>query len=133
MNTDPLADMFTRIRNAYVRQHEKVLVPASQFKANVLKVLKEEGYIKDYKIVTVDKKKSGLITVYLKYDSEGNSIISKLKRVSKPGCRVYHRVENFKKVLDGLGTAIISTHKGIMSDKECRKLKLGGEVLCYIW
>ena len=133
MNTDPVADMLTRIRNAVQRKHEKVSLPNSKIKAEILRVLKEEGYIKDYKIIKVDDKKSANLTIYLKYASDGSNLINKIIRVSKPGCRVYRKVDEFKKVLDTLGSAIVSTHKGVMSDKECRKLKLGGEVICYVY
>lgn len=133
MNTDPVADMLTRIRNASQRKHEKISLPVSSIKKEIVRVLKEEGYIKDYKIVKVEDNKSPNMTIYLKYTQDGSSLINKIIRVSKPGCRVYKKVDEFKKVLDTLGTSIVSTHKGIMSDKECRKLKLGGEVLCYIY
>ncbi|MCK5578535.1 MAG: 30S ribosomal protein S8 [Planctomycetes bacterium] len=131
MMTDPIADMFTRIRNAYQRNFEKTTVPASRIKVEILKVLKQTGYIKDFKSMSEETKKN--IHVYLKYTPTGDKIITRLKRISTPGRRVYRKNTAMGRVLDGLGIAVISTSKGVMSDKECRKLKLGGEVLCEIW
>lgn len=133
MANDSVSDMLTRIKNALLRYSEKVTMPSSKLKTEIAQVLKKEGYIKDYKITKSDKKKFSNITVYLKYGTDGGPIINTLKRVSKPGRRIYRKVKDFKRVLDGLGIAIISTPKGVMSDKECRKLNLGGEVLCYIY
>ena len=132
MISDPVADMLTRIRNARARKSEKVSMPASKIKSEVARVLKQEGYINDYKTVKVDKVKSNM-TVYLKYNNYGECAINKLVRVSKSGRRIYRGVDNFGKVLDGLGITIVSTSKGVMSDKECKKLNLGGEVFCYIY
>ena len=131
MSTDPVADMLTRIRNALLRKADKVTMPASNFKTAIVKIMKKEGCIKDYK--KVDDKKSGLLTVYLKYTPEGNSVINRVIRVSKPGHRYYRGAQKLDKVMDGLGISIVSTSKGVMSDKESRKLNLGGEVICKIY
>lgn len=128
---DPIADMFTRIRNVNLRGFATVNIPASKPKKAIAKVLKQEGYIKDFKVIDDDK--SGVIRIYLKYGPHGERVINKLVRVSKPGRKVYRKVHQFKKVLDGLGISIISTSKGIMADRMCRKLKLGGEVIGYLW
>ena len=129
--TDPVADMLTRIRNANTNRAPSVLVPFSTLKKAIADVLKENGYVKDYKLIG-EKKKSN-IKIYLKYTIDNESIISGIKRISKPGRRVYRGVTKLDKVLDGLGISIVSTPKGIMTDHECRKLKMGGEVLCHIW
>ncbi|MFA5794121.1 MAG: 30S ribosomal protein S8 [Candidatus Brocadiia bacterium] len=128
---DPVADMLTRIRNAKIRNLESVDMPSSSMKKAIAKVLKESGYISDFKFVS--DKKSGLLKIYLKYSPDGESMITEIVRVSKPGRRIYAGVSELPKVLDGLGLSIISTPKGIMGDKECRKLNLGGEVLCKVW
>lgn len=129
--TDPIADMLTRMRNALVRKSENVDMPSSSFKKALAKVFKDSGYIADYK--HIEDKKSGRLRIYLKYGPDGQSVISELKRISTPGRRVYAGTDKLPKVLDGLGISIISTSKGIMTDKECRKLNLGGEVICKIW
>ena len=129
--TDPIADMLTRIRNALVIRQETVMVPASNIKIAIADILQREGYIKSYKIV-----KDGnfnAIKVMLKYTPEKKAVISGLKRISKPGLRVYAGKDEMPKVLDGLGIAIVSTSGGIMTDKEARKAGLGGEVLCFVW
>ena len=128
--TDPIADMLTRIRNANAVMHEKVDVPHSILKERLSEILKEEGYIANYKVVTDGNKKS--IRVYLKYDGK-DRVIKGIKRISKPGRRVYTSVESLPKVLGGLGIAIVSTPNGVITDKECRKHSVGGEVLCYVW
>ncbi len=128
--TDPIADMLTRIRNANDMRHPSVVVPTSKLKSAILAVLKEEGYIVDYK--STDDVKS-VTTITLKYTDNNERVIKGLKRVSKPGLKVYANVDNLPKVLGGLGTAIISTSKGVMCDREARKLKIGGEVLAYVW
>ena len=128
--TDPIADMLTRIRNANDMRHPSVVVPTSKLKSAILAVLKEEGYIVDYK--STDDVKS-VTTITLKYTDNNERVIKGLKRVSKPGLKVYANVDNLPKVLGGLGTAIISTSKGGMWDREARKLKIGGEVLAYVW
>ena len=129
--TDTIADMLTRIRNANAMRYTDVSVPASNLKIELARILKEEGYIEDYKVVkdTVQ----GTIELTLKYGEKKERVITGLKRISKPGLRVYAKSNEIPKVLNGLGIAIISTSKGIMTDKEARKQKLGGEVLAYIW
>ena len=129
--TDTIADMLTRIRNANQMRYEEVNVPASNIKKEIARILKEEGFIKDYKINSDDAQ--GTIILTLKYTDKKESVITGLKRISKPGLRVYAKSDEIPKVLNGLGIAIISTSKGIMTDKEARKEKLGGEVLAYIW
>jgi len=128
--TDPIADMLTRIRNALVVKHEEVEIPTSNMKKEIARILLEEGYIKGYEIVG---EKGETIKVALKYGPRGEKVISGLKRISKPGLRVYAGSEELPKVLGGLGIAIISTPKGVMTDKEARKLRHGGEVLAYVW
>ena len=130
--TDPIADMLTRIRNGVQARHESVEVPASKEKIAIAKILKEEGYILNYK-VEGEKVSEKKITITLKYGPNNEKVISGLKRISKPGLRVYASTENIPKVLGGLGTAILSTNKGVVTDKEARKLGVGGEVLCFIW
>jgi len=129
--SDPVADMLTRIRNANTIKSASVLIPFSTLKKAIADVLKESGYIKDYKLIG-EKKKSN-IKVYLKYTINNESVISDIKRISKPGRRVYRGMDKLDKVLDGLGISIVSTPKGIMTDHDCRKLKMGGEVLCQVW
>ena len=128
--TDPIADLLTRIRNANKMHHEKVSIPSSSLKLNILKVLKEEGFITDY--VVIEDNKQNNIEVTLKYNNN-ECVIKGLRRISKPGLRKYTDVENLPKVLHGLGIAIISTSKGVMTDSEARKQKIGGEVLAYVW
>ena len=128
--TDTIADMLTRIRNANQMRYEEVTVPASNIKKEIARILKEEGFIKDYKIVSDDVQ--GSIVLTLKYNKK-ERVITGLKRISKPGLRVYAKNDEVPKVLNGLGIAIISTSKGIMTDKEARKQNIGGEVLAYIW
>ena len=129
--TDTIADMLTRIRNANQMRYETVEVPSSNIKKEVAKILKEEGYIKDYKVK--DDNTGGTIVLTLKYTENKERVITGLKRISKPGLRVYAKAEEIPKVLNGLGIAIISTSKGIMTDKKARKENIGGEVLAYIW
>ena len=128
--TDPIADLLTRIRNANKMHHEKVSIPSSSLKLNILKVLKEEGFITDYAVK--EDNKQNVIEVTLKYNNN-ECVIKGLRRISKPGLRKYTDVENLPKVLHGLGIAIISTSKGVMTDSEARKQKIGGEVLAYVW
>ena len=130
--TDPIADMLTRIRNANKMRHETVEMPSSNLKKDVLSVLKKEGFITDYVVVN-EENKQGLIKVTLKYTNTNERVIKGLKRISKPGLRVYAQVDELPKVLNGLGIAIVSTSCGVMTDKEARKQKIGGEVLAYIW
>ena len=131
MVTDPIADMLTRIRNANAMRYKEVEVPSSKVKVEIARILKEEGFINDYKI----KKNNvqDIITLSLKYGDNKERVITGLKRISKPGLRVYAKAAEVPKVLNGLGIAIISTSNGIMTDKEARKQGLGGEVLAYIW
>ncbi len=129
--TDPVADFLTRIRNANTVYHEKVEAPASKMKKAIADILKEEGFIRECEYVADGKQ--GIIRVYLRYGPEKERVITGIKRISKPGLRVYARKDAIPKVLGGLGMAVISTSKGIMSDKQARKLGLGGEVVCYVW
>ena len=130
--TDPIADMLTRIRNANTAKHDTVDVPSSKMKLAIAKILLDEGYIKSYE--RVENGKFNDIRITLKYGASKNEkIISGLQRISKPGLRVYANKEELPKVLGGLGVAIISTNKGVISDKEARKLGVGGEVLCFVW
>lgn len=129
--TDPIADMLTRIRNALTAKHETVEIPGSNMKRAIADILLKEGYVKDVKYV--DDNLSGKIVVTLKYSEGNKSVISGLKRVSKPGLRHYSGAEKMPKVLGGLGTAIVSTSKGIMTDKQAKAANVGGEVLCFIW
>ena len=129
--TDTIADMLTRIRNANSMGYEEVSVPSSKLKVELARILKEEGFIKDYKVVSENVHKNILLT--LKYGDKKEKVITGLKRISKPGLKVYVKNDEIPKVLNGLGIAIISTSKGIMTDKEARKQNLGGEVLAYVW
>lgn len=128
--TDPIADMLTRIRNANAVMHEKVDVPHSVLKDRIAEILKEEGYIANYKVVTDGNKKN--IRVYLKYDGK-DRVIKGIKRISKPGRRVYSSVEDMPRVLSGLGIAIVSTSKGIVTDRVARRENVGGEILAFVW
>ncbi len=130
--TDPVGDMLTRIRNGSAARHEKVLVPASRLKERIAEVLREEGYIKDF-VVHKDDKKQGAITILLKYSSDREPAISDIKRVSKPGLRRYVPTDEIPRVLNGLGIAILSTSKGVLVDREARKQKVGGELICTVW
>jgi small subunit ribosomal protein S8 len=129
--TDSLSDMLTRIRNGGKARFEKVDIPSSNMKANVARVLKEEGFIKNYKIVK--DKGHTILRIYLKYDESNKSIFSLIKRISKPSRRVYVRQEDIPRVMRGLGIAILSTSKGIMTGEEARKNTVGGELLCQVW
>ena len=129
--TDTIADMLTRIRNANQMRYQEVSVPASNLKVSLAKILKEEGFIEDYKVVSDNVQ--GTIELTLKYGQNKERVITGLKRISKPGLRVYAKAGEVPKVLNGLGIAVISTSHGVMTDKEARKENLGGEVLCYIW
>lgn len=129
--TDPIADFLTRIRNANTVYHDKVEAPASKIKKAIANILKDEGFVKDCEII--DDGKQGVIRVHLKYGGGKERVITGLKRISKPGLRVYARKDQVPKVLSGLGIAIISTPRGIMSDKKARREGLGGEVICYVW
>lgn len=129
--TDTIADLLTRIRNASASRHDSVEIPASNMKKAIVQILLDEGYIKNYSVK--DDGKQGIIRVTLKYDENKKSVITGLKRVSKPGLRIYSNVEDMPKVMKGLGIAIISTSKGIMTDRQARKENAGGEVLAFIW
>ncbi|NLO20495.1 MAG: 30S ribosomal protein S8 [Syntrophomonadaceae bacterium] len=129
--TDPVADFLTRIRNGNMVMHETVEAPSSKIKVSIAEIMKEEGYIKDYEYIQDGKQ--GIIRVYLKYGPNKEKVITGIKRISKPGLRVYVKKDEIPKVLGGLGTAVISTSKGLMTDKTARKTGLGGEVVCYIW
>ena len=129
--TDPIADMLTRIRNANVVKHETVDVPASNMKKELARILLEEGFIRGYDVI--EDGKQGIIRIQLKYGQTGERVISGLKRISKPGMRVYADKHEVPRVLNGLGISIISTSKGILTDKQARKENGGGEVICYVW
>jgi small subunit ribosomal protein S8 len=129
--TDPLADMLTRIRNANTAKHSKVDMPASKMKISVAKILKAEGYIKNYKLIK--DRKHGILRIYLKYDEFNEGVIVGLKRMSMPGRRLYVRKDDIPLVLNGMGISILSTSKGVLADREARKLSVGGELLCSIW
>ncbi|MFZ3172959.1 MAG: 30S ribosomal protein S8 [Carboxydocellales bacterium] len=129
--TDPIADFLTRIRNANTVHHEKVEIPASKVKKAMAEILKSEGFIKDFEYI--EDSKQGVIRVYLKYGVERAKVISGLKRISKPGLRVYAKKDEVPRVLGGLGIALISTPKGMMTDKQARQQGLGGEVVAYVW
>ena len=132
ITTDPIADMLTRIRNANSSKHKTVDVPASNMKLAIAEILLNEGYIKSFEEIKVENNQ-GIIRITLKYDEKGSRVIDGLKRISKPGLRVYASKDELPKVLNGLGIALISTSKGIKTDKEARKEGLGGEVLAYVW
>lgn len=129
--TDPIADMLTRIRNANRAKHKTVDVPASKMKTAIAEILFREGYIKSFEVISNENQ--GIIRITLKYDEKGTRVIDGIKRISKPGLRVYAGKEELPKVLNGLGIAIISTSKGLKTDKEAREAGMGGEVLAYVW
>ncbi len=129
--TDPIADMLTRIRNANTVGHDVVEIPASKMKKSIAEILLEEGYIGGYDVV--DDNKQGIIKVQMKYGANKEKVINGIKKISKPGLKVYAKANEVPRVLGGLGIAIISTSKGVISDREARKLGVGGEVICYVW
>jgi len=129
--TDPIADMLTRIRNANMVRHEKLEVPASKLKKEVADILKREGFVRDYEFVEDDKQ--GILRIFLKYGANNERVISGLKRISKPGLRVYAKADELPRVLNGLGVAVVSTSHGVLTDKEARQQAMGGEVLAYVW
>lgn len=129
--TDPIADMLTRIRNANMVKHETVDVPASNMKKELARILLEEGFVRGYDVI--EDGKQGIIRIQLKYGQMSERVITGIKRISKPGMRVYAAKEELPKVLNGLGIAVISTSKGILTDKQARKENVGGEVICYVW
>ncbi len=129
--TDPIADFLTRIRNALHAQHKYVDIPASNMKRKMARILLEQGFIKKY--IIIDDGKQGLIRIWLKYDEENNPVITHLERVSTPGRRIYVDVDHLPRVMNNLGIAIVTTSKGVLTAREARRQKVGGEVLCYIW
>ncbi len=131
MITDPISDMFVRIRNANAKLHEKVDIPSSKVKTEIAKVLKDEGYIANYK--HIEDQKQGVLRVYLKYDVNGKAVLQGIKRVSKPSLRIFKGYEELPKVLGSFGIAVISTSKGMMSSKKAKEEKVGGEVIGYVW
>jgi small subunit ribosomal protein S8 len=131
MVTDPVADMLTRVRNGSLAEHEKVDIPASRLKVRLAEILKEEGFIKNFRLI--EDKRQGVLRIYLKYGPGQERVISGLRRVSKPGRRLYVGADRIPSVLGGMGVAILSTPQGLLTDRESRKAKVGGEVLCYVW
>jgi len=131
MMTDPIADLLTRIRNANMVRHATVDIPASKTKKSIVEILLKEGFIKGYEVVTVENHET--IRVALKYGVDKSRVITGIKRISKPGLKVYAKKNELPRVLGGLGVAIVSTSQGIKTDKEARKLQIGGEVICYVW
>ena len=129
--TDPIADMLTRIRNSLRASHQDVEIPSSKLKINLAKILKSEGYIRNFKIISDGPKKN--IKIFLKFDESGDPVITGLKRVSKPSCRVYKKSSEIPKALNGFGVNIVSTSKGLLTDREARKLNVGGEIVCTLW
>lgn len=129
--TDPIADMLARIRNALMARHKEVKIPGSKMKVAIARILKDEGYIEDFKI-TKDEPQP-MIVITLKYDETGKPVITGLKRISKPGRRIYVGRKEIPRVLSGMGIAILSTPKGVITDKQARRLRVGGEVICYVW
>jgi small subunit ribosomal protein S8 len=129
--TDPIADMLTRMRNALTASYNTVDIPGSRQKIDIAKVLKSEGFIKNYKIMA--DKRQGIMRIFFKYDEKGESVIVGLKRVSKPGCRIFRKADKIPRVLNGYGINILSTSKGVMTDSQARKMGIGGEVICSIW
>jgi len=129
--TDPIADMLTRIRNAIMASYDTVDIPGSRLKIDITKVLKSEGFIKNYKIIADGRQ--GIIRIFFKYDENREPVIEGLKRVSKPSCRAYTKSDKIPQVLNGYGINILSTSKGIMTDRQARKMRVGGEILCSVW
>jgi len=129
--TDPIADLLTRIRNANVVRHEKLEVPASKIKREIAEILKNEGFIRDVEFI--EDNKQGILRLFLKYGANNERVITGIKRISKPGLRVYAKTGDVPKVLNGLGISIVSTSQGVVTDKEARAKQVGGEVLCYVW
>ncbi len=133
-SSDPVGDMIAMVKNALGRRHAKLAIPHSRFKEGVARVLKEEGYIADFKSVVDEKhKERKTLWVYLKYDAEGQRVLTDIKRISRPGRWVFRGVGEFGKVLDGLGITVLSTNRGILSDRQARKQKVGGEMICKVW
>ena len=131
--TDPIADMMTRIRNANVAMHDEVLMPSSKLKESLAAVLHSEGYISSYSVADAVDRPGRVLTIEMKYSPERARVISGVKRISKPGLRVYTKAEKVPRVLGGLGVAVLSTSAGLMTDREARKRRMGGEILCFVW
>ena len=131
--TDPVADMLTRIRNANQAMHDGVIMPSSKQKVALAGLLKDEGYIVDFSVANADRTPGEVLSITMKYTDARERVISGLRRVSKPGLRVYSKSNRIPRVLGGLGVAVISTSKGLMSDREARRRRMGGEILCYVW
>jgi small subunit ribosomal protein S8 len=129
--TDPISDLLTRIRNAAAVRHDRMDVPASKMKLEIAKILKQEGYIRTFKMI--EEGPQGTLRIYLKYADDGEPVIHGIRRVSKPGLRIYRGVEELPKVRSGLGVAVISTNRGVVTDEQARSLRIGGEVLCEVW
>jgi small subunit ribosomal protein S8 len=133
-SSDPVGDMLAMIKNAYGRRHKRLSLPHSILKEGVAKVLRSEGYLEDVKTIQDEKKKERkTLHLYLKYDVDGSSVISEIKRVSKPGCRIFRGVDSLGRIMDGLGVQVLSTSKGILSDRQARKERVGGELICKVW
>ena len=131
MLTDPVADMLTRLRNANAVGHERLDIPSSHLKVEIARILRDEGFVRDYKVIDDDKQ--GILRVYLKYGPGNTRVLRGISRVSKPGLRVYARTRKVPRVLSGMGIVILSTSKGVMTDRDARSQGVGGEVLCYVW
>ncbi|RLC48724.1 MAG: 30S ribosomal protein S8 [Candidatus Coatesbacteria bacterium] len=131
MMTDPIADMLTRIRNAARARHRRLNVPCAKIKVEVARVLKEQGFIKGYKVIP--DRRQGMLRIYLKYTKDSVPVIRGIQRVSKPGRRVYRGFDEMPKVLDGLGVSIVSSSKGVMTNKDCARIRCGGEIICNVW
>ena len=129
--TDPIADMLTRMRNAIIASYNTVDIPSSRLKIDIAKVLKSEGFIKNFKVMADNRQ--GIMRIFFKYDENGEPVLGGLKRVSKPGCRVYTKGDRIPQVLDGYGINILSTSKGVMTDRQARKIGIGGEIICSVW
>ena len=129
--TDPISDLLTRIRNALLAKHDRLDVPSSKLKTNLMALLQQEGYIEGYE--TIDNEPQNILRVYLRYNRNGIPALRRLSRVSKPGRRVYRGADDIKPVLNGLGTAIVSTSKGLLTDRQAREMRVGGEIICELW
>lgn len=129
--TDPIADLLTRIRNALMAKHDRLDVPSSKLKSNISALLKQEGYIQDFEVI--ENKPQDTLRIFLRYTDEGIPAVRRMSRVSKPGRRIYRGADDIKPVLNGLGTAIVSTSRGLLTDRQAREMRVGGEILCEIW
>jgi small subunit ribosomal protein S8 len=133
-SSDPVGDMLCMIKNGYHRRHRRVALAHSRLKEGVAQVLRSEGYIEDVKVVSDEKRAwSKVLHLFLKYDTEGKSVVRQIQRISKPGCRIFRGVDGLGKVMDGLGIQVLSTSKGVLSDRQARKQRVGGEVVCKVW